>query len=170
MGLLTKIFKKKEGAGSQAEGSQKTEQPRPAYEEQLEELRRQHQVRLITSEEEGFLISELPNGVYGYSYAPDIQDGAPVFQKQKYLSFELHKAAWGEYFFIGFVTAEEARRLEAGDEYLEIYLYPQPFKEATTPVAISANRVIGRHLRPLRTEGGPLPLKVAMVNPQIPTQ
>ena len=39
-------------------------------EQQREQLRAEHKLRPVKSEEEGTAITKLPNGVYGFTYAP----------------------------------------------------------------------------------------------------
>src|SRR5277367_559002 len=73
----------------------------------LQDLRTRHQVRALTPEEEGTAIAVLPSGVYGFTYAPG-QPEVPLFSKNSYHSFEMHKAADGTEYVLGFVTPSEA--------------------------------------------------------------
>lgn len=126
----------------------------------IEAFRASHEVKLVEGEQEGTLITELPPGTYGFTYAPDLEAGSPVFRRRAYRSFEIHKSADGGLHFIGYLNPDDAARVEAGDEYVEVSLYPEPFESATQPVSIGAARVVNRNPRLPRTDGNPVPLKV----------
>ena len=87
--------------------------PPESWRATLDLLRDRHQVRSLRTDEEGFSIARLPNGVRGFTYAPG-QPEVPVFAHKTYHSFEVHKAADGTEYMIGFVTPSEAEQLDAG--------------------------------------------------------
>lgn len=122
----------------------------------IEALREQHRVAPLTPEQEGFAAHQLPAGVYGFAYAPG-QSEVPLFAKKSYHSFELHKAADGNDYLIGYVTPQEAADLDARKEGVNIALYPDPWEESqrlvNVPVSIMtpAKRAITREAgNPLR--------------------
>jgi hypothetical protein len=102
-------------------------------------FREKHGVRLVTAEEEGTGLHRLPNGVFGYTYAPGL-DQAPLFQEYRYQAFETHKLADGTVVLIGFVTPAEAAQIEAF-EAIRFRLLPAPSDEAQTAVALPLWRI-----------------------------
>ena len=112
--------------------------PVPGEEHRLA-FRKKHQVRLVTEEEEGFGVHRLPNGVYGYTFAPGL-DKAPLFRAHKYQSFEAHKLADGTVVLIGFVTSEAAKRIETF-EPAKLRLRPEPGEDAVVAVAVPLWRI-----------------------------
>jgi hypothetical protein len=107
----------------------------------LELLRVRHRVRLIQPEEEGFTIGRLPAGVYGFACALG-QAEVPVFAHRTYHGFEIHKAADGCEYLIGFVTPAEAVRLEAGEEGAAIQLFPDPWETSQNLVSVPRARMV----------------------------
>jgi len=88
----------------------------------LDAVRDRHQVRTLKPEGEGFSISQLLNGVRGFTYAPG-QPEVPLFAYKTYNSFEFHKTADGTEYVIGFVTPSEAKEFEAGTDGASIKLF-----------------------------------------------
>jgi len=105
-----------------------------------EGLRTAHQVRLVTSQEEGNSVSRLPGGVYGYTYAPGLP-GAPLFAARRYRSYEIHKLPSGDVFVIGFAKPDVARTLSTATEEMTLQIHPQPEGEYTTLVTIPYSRI-----------------------------
>jgi hypothetical protein len=105
----------------------------------VEDLRQKHQVRLVNEQEEGSGVDRLPNGVYGYTYAPGV-DQAPLFQQPKFQSFEVHKLADGAVAIVGYVSPEIAAKIE-GFEPLKFRLLPEPAGPASTAVALPIWRI-----------------------------
>ena len=97
-----------------------------------EELRKQHQVRLVTDEGAG--IDQQPNGTYGYTYAPAV--AAPMFGSRKYQNFEIHKSPRGEKFVLGYVSAAELAEINK-KAHLDIKLYPDAFEVSTEFVCLA---------------------------------
>ena len=123
--------------------------------EAVERLRVQHGVRPLTSEEEGFSPERLPNGVYGYAYAP-AEDEVPLFAAKSYHSFEMHKAADGGVFLIGYLTPEDASQLEAGKEGAALQLFPDPWEKAQTLVSVPVSKMLTAKKILRREVGNPL--------------
>lgn len=99
-------------------------------------------------------MARLPNGVYGFTYAPS-QDEMPVFANKSYHCFEIHKLEDGGLHLVGYVKPEEAAALEVGKANIEVLLYPDAWRESNQLVSVDLGRVI-RSRRPLtREEGNP---------------
>jgi len=124
-----------------------------------EEMRRRHGVRALSGEEEGTSIAKLPAGVYGFAYAPG-QPEVPIFAKRDYHSFEVHKAADGTEYLIGFVTQNEASDLAVEREGAAIRLFPEPWEAAQSLVRVPAEKIVAPKRMP-REAGNPFPFRMA---------
>ena len=129
--------------------------------QQREQLRSQHNLRELRKEEEGTGISKLPNGVYGFTYAPATE--TPLFARKSYHSFEVHKTTEGGTHIIAFVTAADADRIRAAEDDIDVTIFPDPYEEATTMVTIPFHRVLSSLYKPIRYDGNAVPLKLAGV-------
>ena len=109
-----------------------------------ETLRSEHEVRLVTPDEEGHGVNALPGGVFGYTYSPALPN-APLFAARRYRSYETHKLASGEIYVIGFATIEDAALIASSAEDVTIRMQPQPEEGAATLVKIPYTRM--RHHR-----------------------
>ena len=107
-------------------------------------LRTAHQVRLVTSEDEGTGLSGLSGGVYGFSYSPGLP-GAPLFAIRRYRSYEIHKLPSGDVFVIGFAKPDVVRTLSTTSEEMTLQIHPQPEAGFDTLVTIPYSRI--RHHR-----------------------
>jgi hypothetical protein len=125
----------------------------------IETLRSRHQVRLIEPTEEGCALNGLPAGVYGFAYAPG-HDEVPVFAKKSYHSFEVHKAADGSEYLIGFVTPQEASDLEASRAGASIRLFPDSWQTSQILVSAPLARMIPPKRMP-REDGNQFPFTIA---------
>jgi len=133
--------------------------PPESWRATLELLRDRHQVRSLRTDEEGFSIARLPNGVRGFTYAPG-QPEVPVFAHKTYHSFEVHKAADGTEYMIGFVTASEAEQIEAGKEGSGVRLFPDPSDDSPVLVSVPVARIVPPRRMP-REDGNPFPFSLA---------
>ncbi|MBZ5611877.1 MAG: hypothetical protein LAP38_26755 [Acidobacteriia bacterium] len=133
--------------------------PAQASPDNIEQLRILHGVRPLQPEEEGSATARLPAGVYGYSYAPG-QPETPVFAKKDYHSFEVHKAADGTEYAIGFVTPEEASQLAAAKEGAAIQLFPDPWEGSRFLVSVRVSGIAATKRMP-REAGNPFPFTIA---------
>jgi len=120
----------------------------------IETLRSRHQVRPLRPEEEGRAARDLPSGVYGCTYSPGL-DEVPVFSQKKYHSFEVHKAADGIEYLIGFVTSAEAENIAALREGAAIRLFPDAWENSQSLVSVPASRIQGGTRVPPREDGNP---------------
>ncbi|HXG65817.1 MAG TPA: hypothetical protein VNO70_11985 [Blastocatellia bacterium] len=123
----------------------------------LESLRLLNQVILVDDKDEGTGIAHLPNGVYGFSWAP--QEESPLFRKKSFQNFEVHKAADGAVYLIGFVTAQEAALLTTAPRDIEVKLYPEPWGESVKAVSIPKSSIL-QAKAPSRSHGNALKLEV----------
>lgn len=120
-------------------------------------LRAEHRVRCISSEDEGNAFSKLPNGVYGFTYAPATE--TPLFARHSWHSFEVHKLPDGSGRLLVYCTPEEAARIASG-EALEITVYPDPWESATQLVAVPLERMMNSLYKPIRYDGNAIPLRL----------
>lgn len=114
----------------------------PTATKEIEELRLQHKVRLVTEEEEGTGIDRLPAGVYGFTYSP-AADNYPLFIKQEINAYESHKLPDGSAVLLGYLTLEEADTFAVTKESAIIHLFPNPKEKATSLVVVPIVRVQG---------------------------
>ena len=106
-----------------------------------EALRREHNVRVVTSDLEGFAAEKLPDGVYGFTASPAL--ASPLFAVRYYRNFEIHRLANGVTAVIGFVTAGEARQLaEPQAEPITVMVHPDAEGNASAIVSIPYDRVV----------------------------
>ena len=103
-------------------------------------LRTTHNVRIVSSEEEGMGVNALPPGVYGFTYSPALPN-APLFAERRYRSYETHKRADGEIVVIGFADVETAATIESGQGEHTIQIHPEPEGNSTVLVQVRYSRV-----------------------------
>lgn len=125
-----------------------------------EDLRKQHNLRPITAEEDGDAIAKLPNGIYGFTSSPGLPD-TPVYGKRIYQGFEMHKRGDGSMHLLGFLSPRDAALLRAGKQFVDIQLYPEPWEQATEPASVDLNHVIPSRKGASRSNGNYLRLGMA---------
>ena len=123
-----------------------------------EDLRRDHRVRLVTTEEEGCALNRLPPGTYGWTYAPASE--SPLFSKQGFQSFEVHKAQDGTGYLVAYATDSDANALAGKERPIELKVYPETFEGATRLVCLRADGLRKRTHQPSREEGNPVQVSV----------
>jgi hypothetical protein len=124
----------------------------------LEALRALHGVSLIRDEKDGWPLDRLPNGSYGFSYAP--ADECPLFCYSRFQIFEVHKAADGTEYIIGYVDEATERQLKLKLALTEFKLYPAPYEGATIPFALNRARIVKKRALS-RIDGNFLPVTVS---------
>jgi hypothetical protein len=124
---------------------------------EIEKLRALHQVELVAEKDEGFGIAHLPNGVYGFSWAP--QDESPLFRKRGFQSFEVHITADGEAHILGFFNESDAAKFASATEAFDVLLYPEPYANASIMACVNRKNILERK-SPARDNGNPLRLKL----------
>jgi len=109
---------------------------------EIEDLRAQHQVRIVTEEEDGTGIDRLPKGVYGFTYSP-AADNFPLFYKNNLNCYEAHKLPDGSALLVGYLNKEEASQLASNDKTRLLHLFPNPNENATELAILPMARVVG---------------------------
>ena len=94
----------------------------------------------MTPPEEGTGLSQLPGGVYGFTYSPGLAS-APLFADRRYRTFETHKLSSGEAFVIGFATRQDAAKIASATEEITLQVQPQPEEGCDTLVSIPYSRI-----------------------------
>lgn len=118
-----------------------------------EKLRSERGLRALTPAEEGLAMQQLPNGIFGFSFAPGYSE-TPVYSRRPYQCFELHKLENGEIHVIGLVTPEDKEKLGSGKE-ATVSIYPEPFKSATELVSVADRRIAPARKAVAREDGNP---------------
>ena len=108
-------------------------------------------LRPLNATEDGTPFRSLPAGVFGFTYAPLSE--SPLFQRNSYHSFEMQKLADGSGRLLGYVTAAQAAAIDGGLEFLDLYLYPVTWGEATTLVSLPVDRLTPKNRNPVREDG-----------------
>jgi hypothetical protein len=109
-----------------------------------EQLRTLHHVRIVTNNEEGTGVHELPGGVYGFTYSPGLPN-APLFSVRRYRSYEIHKLEGGATFVVAFADAETGRQIDSAAGEATVRVQPEPSDAAPVLVKIPYSRI--RHHR-----------------------
>jgi hypothetical protein len=135
-----------------------TDDAKTASDVQADALRARNKVRLVEDKEEGLGVDHLPNGVYGFSYAP--QQGTPLFGQKMFRNFEVHKLADGAVHIVGFVTEKEYTQLSLSNDPIELKLYPDPYEESVKAASVPIDRVT-KHAEPSRDNGNFLKLQIS---------
>ncbi len=133
-----------------------------SVEKQFEELRANHKVRIVSEEEDGTGIDNLPGGVYGFTYSP-ASDNFPLFEKRALRSYEAHKLGDGTAVLVGFITEGESLQMSAGRESVTIHLFPEPQADATHLTTVPMTRVTSHKEHSQRGDTG-LELEIGPVN------
>ena len=157
LGVVGLAMSRPERTAEETPDTNTTLDAKPAADVELESLRERNKVRLVKDQEVGFGLDHLPNGVYGFTCAP--QKEAPMFEKKLFRSFEAHKLADGAIHIVGFVTGEEAAQLASADYRGSVKLYPDPYGESLTAVSVPLDRV-ARSAEPSRLDGNFLKLEI----------
>jgi hypothetical protein len=120
-----------------------------------EVFRKQHQVRLVETANQGTGIDQQPNGTYGYTYSP--ASAAPIFASRKVMNFEIHKSSGGAKFLLGYVTPAEAAEIQK-KAHIDLKLYPDTFEQSTELVCLALEDVHPRQQNSGQP-GSPVPLR-----------
>jgi len=103
-------------------------------------LRTTHDVRSVSSAEEGTGVNALPGGVYGFTYSPALPN-APLFAERRFRSYETHKLASGDIYVIGFTDLETAASLDSGSGARTLVIQPEPEGSANVLVKVPYSRI-----------------------------
>jgi len=104
-------------------------------------------------------VAALPAGVYGFTYAPG-QPEVPLFSKNNYHSFEVHKSSDGTEYLLGFVKPAEASDIAASKEGAAIRLFPAPWESSQSFVCVPFSSIVPSKKMP-REDGNPFPFTLA---------
>ncbi len=118
-----------------------------------ERLRERHRLRLVTANEEGLGVNALPNGVYGFTYSPAMEN-SPLYRDRRFRCYETQRLPDGTVSMLGFVSAEDAKKLEHQTDVVEICVQPEPEEGAEHFVALPHTRILHHRLVSVRTEHG----------------
>ena len=131
-----------------------------AAERDRDSLRKKNGVSLVSEAQDGTGLHRLPQGVYGFTYAPCMSD-SPLFRKGASRTFEVHKHSGNE-FLIGYLTEEGARQLQSATAAVELMVHPGSEGEAKTLVEVPLSRVLEHKAQTYR-ELGALQIRVAPI-------
>ena len=106
-----------------------------AGESAREALRREHGVRVVSSDEEGTGAAQLPAGVYGFTGSPALE--SPLFAERRHRTFEIHHLPNGTIALVGFVSPAEAKQLMHGASDAAVTVVVQPDIEGDSTVIVS---------------------------------
>ena len=120
----------------------------------LEELRSERRLRALTKEEEGSDIYHLPDGVYGFTYAPGLKE-VPVYSKRHYGVFEIERLTNGEIHIVGFVTPTEKAQLGAATTAVQIVIFPASWDDSTELITLADRRLQPAKKAVTREDGNP---------------
>jgi hypothetical protein len=155
-GIVGLLFRRKAAPAEPAPKSA-PEAESPA-EQTREALRRNHMVHLIEKQHEGFALQHVPAGTYGWTYAPAA--AAPLFAVRTHGSFEMHKAADGTAYVVGFVSRSELAGIEANVASVELKLFPAAYGDASELVSLPLARVKPKSRQLSFEPGNPLAITV----------
>jgi hypothetical protein len=130
----------------------------PKGEQEMEAIRKRHNLARVTPELEGMPIAQLPEGVYGYSFSQP-SDEMPLFAERNYQCFEWHKLPDGVIQVAGYAKPQEAETVAKGQEPIDFNLYPEPHGEAQILLTVIGTRIRSAK-PPSRTNGNYIFLQV----------
>lgn len=119
----------------------------------LEQLRAERRLRGLTKEEEGTDIYNLPDGLFGFTYAPGLKE-VPVFSKRHYGGFEVHRIE-GKIHLVGFVTAAEKEAIESSKQATQVVIFPDRWQQSTELVSVVETRMQPAKKAVTRADGNP---------------
>ena len=124
--------------------------------DEREKLRADRKLQLVEGDDIAVSLEAVHPGVYGFAYAPN-SEGSPLYPNRTYQAFEVHKLVDGSVHLAGYMTAEDALKLQTSKEMVELKLYPEPFAQAIQFVSVAQSRIT-RSKPPSRENGNWLPL------------
>jgi hypothetical protein len=108
----------------------------------FEAIRAARKLRALTEDESGDGVDNLPNGVYGFTYSPALEN-FPLFKDRDLRSYEGHKLVDGGVVLLGFLTAADKKLFEETKETATIHLFAEPKDDADELVSVPMSRVLG---------------------------
>lgn len=116
-----------------------------------EKLRRERKLSPVAQADQGNHIDFIAAGTYGFTYSP-ATEGLPLFERQSFQAFEVHKLFSGAVHFVGYMNEADAKALQAAPDTTELKLYPEPFENAASLVSVPSERVL--KAKPTSRENG----------------
>lgn len=120
----------------------------------LEQLRLERRLRPLTKEEEGTDVYKLPDGVFGFTYAPGLKE-VPVFSKRHYGGFEVHRVSPGKIHLVGFVTPAEKAQIGSAPQAVQVVIFPASWKDSTEMISVVDSRLQPAKKAVAREDGNP---------------
>lgn len=120
-----------------------------------EALRASRSLRELSKEEEGADVFLLTDAVYGFTYCPG-QKEMPIYAKQPYQSFEVHRLKDGSTQILGYVQPDIKSKITAKGGAIEAILYPGPFATSTELVSLDVQDLQPAKKAISREDGNPL--------------
>ena len=110
------------------------------------ELRRAHQLRPLTTLEDGTKIRDLPNGIYGFSMC-----GVESLRAKRgdTFSLEIHKHDDGIVYYVGYAADEQIGKYFALQKNFHIFTFPHPMDKASSLFEIPIDFVSKCEERPV---------------------
>lgn len=105
-------------------------------------MRARHEVRPLTPLEDGFGLSKLPDGAFGFTALPATRD-SPVLRSMQLGLFEIHRKPDGSIRIVGFTSAATADSL--GAAHIRARLYREPATGAPVLVSVAMSSIM-RHI------------------------
>jgi len=115
--------------------------------EELETLRRKHQLRPLTELEDGTNIQDLPNGIYGFSMCRIVSLSA---RRGTTHSLEIHKHHDGIVYYVGYASDKHIRKYLAREMNFHILTFPYSWERTSTLFEIPVDFVSKCESRPSR--------------------
>ena len=112
----------------------------------LLELRRVHQLRPLTTVEDGANVRDLPNGIYGFSMCGVVSLRA---KRGNTFSLEIHKHDDGIVYYVGYASDEQIGKYFALQKNFHIFTFPHPKDKASSLFEIPVDFVSKCEERPL---------------------
>ena len=120
----------------------------------LEQLRSERRLRALTKEEEGSDIYLLPDGLYGFTYAPGLKE-VPVYSKRHYGAFEIQRLNNGEVHIAGYVTPAEKAQIGTSPTAVQIVIFPASWGTSTELITLPDRRMQPAKKAVTREDGNP---------------
>jgi len=121
---------------------------------ELAQFRAERKLRALTKPEEGSDVYHLPNGVFGFTYAPGLKE-VPIYSVQHYHGFEIHKLENGQVHVVGFVTPEEKAQMDSAPQAVKIVIFPERWEASTALVSVADTRLQPAKKSVTREDGNP---------------
>jgi len=112
---------------------EKTRDGKTVHDDLLEAIRRRHDLRPLTKQEDGTTIQDLPNGVYGFSICD-----VPSLSAKRNTTFplEIHKKHDGIVYYVGYASSEDIAKYLTHQKQFHILMYPHAWDTTSSLLEI----------------------------------